>query len=172
MFNERCKNCKLAVWQKLKGVDGVGHIDECECVVDCEYAGVDIFIRLLFFDDTMHTETVCPYFAQRVADESIPYVRHGESAMNIVDVVLGAVYEVRPEIEPTGENSLLYGDPYYHIEEVIGDIIQACIDGNKEPEDDPVDAVTVHTDGGTMWVNSGERCEIRISGMCWLPRIL
>lgn len=106
-----------------------------------------------------------------VTELDIPYAKHGEAAMNIVDVVLGAVYDVRPEVEPTGENSLLYGDPYYHIEEVIGDIIQACIDEKKEPEDDPVDAVTVYTDDETLWVNSGERCEIRISGLKHLKGI-
>lgn len=165
MLNERCKNCESAIWQKLKGVDGIGHMDECECIVGCEYAGVDIFTRMLFFDNVMHTDVVCPYFVQCIADENIPYVKHGESAMNIVDLVLDAVYVVKPEIAPNGEDSLIHGGLYYHIEEIIGGIIQKCIDEEDEFICNLTEEVEVHTDGNTLWVNSGSRCEVRIAGL-------
>lgn len=172
MINRRCMNCKSAVWEQVKDADGISY----GYIVDCEYAGVDVFTRVLFFDDIMHTVVVCPYFTQRGMDENIqyrecdtdeeiPYVKHGEAAMSIIDIVLDAVYEVKPEIVSDGEDSLIYGDLYYHIEEVIGGIIQKCIDEDAESICNLTEEVKVHTDGNTLWVNSGGRCEVRIAGL-------
>lgn len=91
--------------------------------------------------------------------------RHGEAVMNIVDVLLGAVYEIRPDIAPSDENLLLHGDLYCHVEKTIGDIIQVRIDENVEFMHNLTEEVGVHTDGDTLWVNSTSRCEVRIAGL-------
>lgn len=48
---------------------------------------------------------------------------YDEIAAGIIDLVLDVVHEQHPEIEQAEESSLIYGEPYYSLEEGIADII-------------------------------------------------
>jgi hypothetical protein len=92
---------------------------ECAEIGYTEYHGASVVTDFV---------SPCCHAQYTEVDDDIPYVKYGEEAMSIVDTILSAVYEARPEIAPVDEKSVLYGDAYYTVESIINDVIRGCID--------------------------------------------
>ena len=68
--------------------------------------------------------------------------KYTEAAMNIIDSVLDMVYERKPETQPKDNKSLIYGESYYHLEQIIVNIIKKTNPQNRT--NDPVYGEPTH----------------------------